>query len=146
MVGFLRGGRAVREGLAAAAAGAWEVGDWAEACGEERRRLAERMERIEAAKMGVVRGLGCSSAEQLMAAAASSAQPSASAAHPSSVSSGRVALARGASLQVASPSGVCIDRDGNILVSSYSTHRVHKGMVKLMHSLVQLKFLGSFVI
>jgi sugar lactone lactonase YvrE len=70
------------------------------------------MERIEAAKMGVVRGLGCSSAEELMAAAAADNLP------------GRVTLARGASLQVASPSGVCIDRDGNILVSSGSTNSV----------------------
>jgi DNA-binding beta-propeller fold protein YncE len=110
VVGFLRGGRAVREGLAAAAAEtAGEVEDWAETCGEERRRLAERMERVEAAKLGVVKGLGCSSADELMAY------------NPS----GRVALARGALLLVASPSGVCIDRGGNILVSSLKTHSVH---------------------
>ena len=71
LVAFLRGGRAVREGLAGAAeAAAGEVRDWAEACGEERRRLADRMEQIEAAKAGVVRGLGAASAEELMAAAA----------------------------------------------------------------------------
>jgi DNA-binding beta-propeller fold protein YncE len=119
VVVFLRGGRAVREGLAAAAAeGAGEVGDWAEACGEERRRLAERMERVEAAKMGVVRGLGYSSAEDLMAAV----HAISAAAHNSS---GLVSLAWGASLQVTLPVGVCIDRDGNILVSSNSTHSVH---------------------
>ena len=71
MVAFLRGGRAVREGLAGAAeVAAGEVRDWAEGCGEERRRLADRMEQIEAAKAGVVRGLGAGSAEELMAAAA----------------------------------------------------------------------------
>ena len=71
VVAFLRGGRAVREGLAGAAeAAAGEVGDWAEGCGEERRRLADRMEKIKAAKAGVVRGLGAASAEELMAAAA----------------------------------------------------------------------------
>jgi hypothetical protein len=71
VVAFLRGGRALREGLAGAAeAAAGEVRDWAEGCGEERRRLADRMERIEAAKAGVVRGLGAASDEELMAAAA----------------------------------------------------------------------------
>jgi hypothetical protein len=71
VVAFLRGGRAVREGLAGAAeVAAGEVRDWAEGCGEERRRLADRMEQIEAAKAGVVRGLGAASAEELMAAAA----------------------------------------------------------------------------
>ena len=70
VVAFLRGGRAVREGLAGAAeAAAGEVRDWAEGCGEERRRLSDKMEKIEAAKAEVVRGLGAASAEELMAAA-----------------------------------------------------------------------------
>ena len=70
VVAFLRGGRAVRDGLAVAADEAsGEVGDWAEACEEERRRLAEKMERIEAAKTGVVKALGAGSAEELMDAA-----------------------------------------------------------------------------
>ena len=36
-----------------------------------------------------------------------------------------MALARGSSLQVARSYGVCVDRDGNILASSHSTHSVH---------------------
>ena len=67
---FLRGGRAAREGLVAAAESAAEhVEDWAEACGEARARLAEMMGRVEAARKGVLGALGVGSTEELLAVA-----------------------------------------------------------------------------
>jgi hypothetical protein len=68
VLAFLWGGRTVREGIAAAAEGAaGRVGDWAEACGEARERLAERIGRMEAAKAGVLGVLGAASAEEVLA-------------------------------------------------------------------------------
>ena len=66
VLAFVRAGRVVREGLMTATAeAAVEVGEWREACGEARRRVAERMARVEEAKAGVVRALGAGSAEEL---------------------------------------------------------------------------------
>jgi hypothetical protein len=64
MLAFLRAGWAMQEGLTAAAApAAAEVEDWAEACGEARRALLERMQKVETARAGVLGALGAESAE-----------------------------------------------------------------------------------
>ena len=66
---FLRGGRAVREGLVMAAErAAGLVMDWEETCREERRGLTEKIQRIEAARAGVLRALGVAEGgEELLA-------------------------------------------------------------------------------
>lgn len=69
---FLHCGLALRRGLAEAAETAAEerevaAGGWAEACGGERARLAERVAQVEAARAGVLRALGAASAEEVLA-------------------------------------------------------------------------------
>jgi hypothetical protein len=64
MLAFLRAAWAMQEGLTAAAAqAAAEVEDWTEACGEARRALLERMQRVETARAGVLGALGAESVE-----------------------------------------------------------------------------------
>ena len=68
---FLRGGRAVREGLKAAAdSTSGQIEDWAESCREERMRLREKMKKVEEAKAGLLDVLGAASAEELLENAA----------------------------------------------------------------------------
>ena len=68
VMAFLRGGLSVQEGLAVAAESAvGQVNGWAEACGEERRRLAKKMERLKTVKAGVLAVLGVASVEELLA-------------------------------------------------------------------------------
>ena len=70
VLAFLRGGLAVKEGLTAAVGeAAQEVEEWAEECEEARRRVADRITRVEEAKAGVVKALGAASAEELLAGA-----------------------------------------------------------------------------